>query len=115
MRFLAIVACAVTLIGTSAAPGAAGVAWARDATADQAQPTRGISNAAITATVKARLAAEHVRTLAHVHVDTDAEGVVWLRGTVTSAAMADRAVAIVRDTDGVSDVHSDLRVVRPTS
>ena len=61
--------------------------------------------------MKTKLAAEHLRTLAHVHVDTDANGIVWLRGTVRTQEAADRALNIARDTEGVTDVHSNIRVV----
>lgn len=42
-----------------------------------------------------------------------ANGVVTLSGSVRSAAEADRAVAVARQTSGVSDVRSELAVAQP--
>jgi hyperosmotically inducible protein len=43
-------------------------------------------------------------------VDTDENGVVWLRGTAPTQEAADRAVAIARETEGVKDVRSHIKV-----
>ncbi len=83
--------------------------------ADTSHPSHIVKDSAITTMVKSKLAAEHLRTLTRLHVATDANGVVWLRGTVRSQDMADRAVNIARNTDGVTDVHSNIRVVPPAS
>ncbi len=42
-----------------------------------------------------------------------ANGVVTLSGSVRSAAEAERAVAVARQTSGVSDVRSELAVTQP--
>jgi hyperosmotically inducible periplasmic protein len=72
--------------------------------------THVVKDSAITVEVKSKLAAEHVGSLTNVHVDTDDNGVVWLKGTVETQAQADRAVELARDTKNVKSVHSDLMV-----
>jgi hyperosmotically inducible protein len=44
---------------------------------------------------------------------TAANGVVTLSGSVRTAAERDRAVALARQTSGVSDVRSELSVAQP--
>jgi hyperosmotically inducible protein len=95
------------LVATLAVPV---VALAADMDADRDHPAAYVKDSVITSKVKSKLAAEHIATLGRIHVDTDENGVVWLRGTARSQEGADRAVAIARDTDGVADVHSDIIV-----
>jgi hyperosmotically inducible periplasmic protein len=61
-------------------------------------------------TSKAKLAAEHLSSLARIHVDTDANGIVWLSGKADSQAEIDKAVAIAQRTEGVITVKNDLKV-----
>lgn len=69
-----------------------------------------VRDSIITTKVKARLAAEHLTSLARIHVDTDANGVVYLSGTAQSQDAIDIAIRLARDTEHVRDVHSDLTV-----
>jgi hyperosmotically inducible protein len=69
-----------------------------------------VQDSVITTKVKARLAAEHLTSLARIHVDTDANGVVYLSGTAQSQDAIDTAIRLARDTEHVRDVHSDLTV-----
>jgi hyperosmotically inducible periplasmic protein len=69
-----------------------------------------VRDSVITTKVKARLAAEHITSLARIHVDTDANGVVYLSGTAQSQEAIDTAVRLARDTEHVRDVHSDIAV-----
>jgi hyperosmotically inducible protein len=69
-----------------------------------------VRDSVITTKVKARLAAEHLTSLARIHVDTDANGVVYLSGTAQSQDAIDTAIRLARDTEHVRDVHSDLTV-----
>jgi hyperosmotically inducible periplasmic protein len=90
-----------------------GVAYADerpDSDTDRSHPGTFVKDSAITTKVKANLAADHASNLAKIHVDTDKNGVVWLSGTVESAAIASRAVAIAEKTDGVRSVHNDIKV-----
>jgi hyperosmotically inducible periplasmic protein len=70
---------------------------------------RNIDDGAITASVKAKLAAEKISTVTRIDVDTN-QGVVALNGTVQSAEMRARAEQLARDVKGVRDVINNLRV-----
>lgn len=69
-----------------------------------------VRDSVITTKVKARLAAEHITSLARIHVDTDANGVVYLSGTAQSQEAIDTAIRLARDTEHVRGVHSDIAV-----
>ena len=97
------------LLGALLAPV---VSHAEDQDKDRASPKAFVKDSAITTKVKAKLAAEHLGSLAKIHVDTDANGIVYLSGFANSQAEADKAVAIARATENVRDVKSDL-VVKP--
>ena len=68
-----------------------------------------IDDAGITAKVKAKLAGEKISTVTRIDVDTN-QGVVALKGTVSSEAMRVRAAEIAREVKGVRDVVNNLRV-----
>ena len=89
-----------------------GVAMAADSDTDRSHPETFVKDSAITTKVKAKLTAEHLSSLAKIHVDTDKNGEVWLSGTVESQGTADRAVAITKATEGVRAVHNDIKVER---
>ena len=71
-----------------------------------------MKDSAITTKIKTRLAADHITSLADIHVDTDKHGVVWLSGSVKTREAADEAVSIARSTAHVKRVHSDIKVVQ---
>lgn len=96
----ALLSCGVAIAGTNM----------NDSDTDRAHPKTFVKDSAITAKVKANLTADKASNLARVHVDTDQNGVVWLSGTVESATVASRAVAIAEKTDGVRSVHNDIKV-----
>lgn len=104
---------AVTLIlaGALLAPA---ISFAVDTDADSAHPGHFIKDSAITAAIKTKLAADNLRSLTNLKVDTDMDGVVYLSGTTKSQAAADKAVEIARGTDGVVRVRNDI-VIRPDS
>ena len=60
--------------------------------------------------VKSQLAAQHLSSLTRIHVDTDADGVVWLSGVATSQADIDKAKTIARSTEHVVAVESEIRL-----
>jgi hyperosmotically inducible protein len=93
--------------------GALGAPIAVLADGETASPTTYVKDSAITVAVKSKLAAEHVGSLTNIHVDTDNNGVVWLKGNVETQAQADQAIAIAKGTDNVKSVHSDLTVKKP--
>jgi hyperosmotically inducible protein len=77
---------------------------------DRANPVAFVKDSVITAKVKAKLAAEEMHSLARIGVDTDRNGVVVLSGTVSNQQRADKAVAIARDTEGVTSVRNNIRI-----
>src|ERR1700688_2547490 len=83
---------------------------AEDSDADRSHPKAFVKDSAITTKIKTKLAAEHITSLGKIHVDTDADGVVWLHGTAHTQEAADKAVAIARETEGVKGVHSRIKV-----
>jgi len=94
------------VIGAALAP----IAVYADADADRPNPATFVKDSAITTKVKAKLAEQHLGSLAHISVDTDNNGVVWMTGTVNNKAEADQAVTIARNTEGVKSVKSNLKV-----
>lgn len=88
------------------------VATAQDSHSDTAHAETYVKDSAITTKIKTRLAADHVTSLADIHVDTDKYGVVWLSGSVKTREAADKAVSIARSTAHVKGVHSEIKVVR---
>lgn len=100
-------ATACFVIGSALVPM---VAHATDGDMDRGQPSAYVKDSVITAKVKAKLAAEHLDSLKNIRVDTDANGIVWLHGTVNSSAEAQKAVTIARNTEGVKSVSSQLQV-----
>jgi hyperosmotically inducible protein len=81
-----------------------------DSDADRSNPEAYVKDSAITTKVKTKIAAEHITSLGNIHVDTDANGVVWLHGTAHTQEAADKAVAIARGTEGVKSVNSKITV-----
>jgi hyperosmotically inducible periplasmic protein len=86
------------------------MARAADGDADRKHPVAFVKDSVITTKVKAKLAAEKLRTLANVHVDTDSNGMVVLSGNVRTQKVADKAVAIARATEGVTSVSSTIKI-----
>jgi len=72
---------------------------------------RNVDDAAITGSVKTKLAADKVSSLTRVDVDTN-NGVVSLNGVVESAEQKARAQEIASHVDGVSRVVNNLQVQR---
>ena len=68
-----------------------------------------IDDTTITTTVKSKLALEKASSLTRVGVDT-VKGVVHLTRVVESAAVRDRASAVVREVGGVRGVVNNLQV-----
>src|SRR5689334_15284748 len=90
--------------------------YGADAAKDPAKPSttekikENVSDAMITAKVKTEFAKDKDVSAMHINVDTDAKGVVTLRGVAKSQAEADKAVQIARNTSGVTAVKSELAV-----
>ena len=86
------------------------VTLAQDSDTDRSHPKAFVKDSAITTKIKTQLAAEHLTSLGRIHVDTDKDGVVWLRGTARTQEAIDKAVSIARQTEGVKDVHNHIRI-----
>lgn len=86
------------------------VSFADDADMDRSHPKAFVKDSAITTKIKTKLAAQHLTSVARIHVDTDANGVVWLTGTARSQAEIDKTVAIARETEHVVDVKNELTI-----
>ena len=70
------------------------VSAATDQDADRSHPKAFVKDSAITTKIKTKLAAEHLTSLGRIHVDTDADGVVYLSGTArTHEAIGTKRVA----------------------
>lgn len=100
-------ATACFLIGTLVAPV---MVYAAEMDKARSHPMTFVKDSAITAKVKAKLAAQKMSSLVHVKVDTDAKGMVVLSGNVKTQEDADKAVAIARETEGVTSVTSKIKV-----
>ena len=81
-----------------------------DRDSDRSHPKTFVKDSVITTKIKAKLAAEHPGSMARVHVDTDDHGIVWLSGTVRSEDQRERAVALARETEGVTAVKNHLHI-----
>jgi hyperosmotically inducible protein len=83
---------------------------AADSDTDRGSAKAWVVDSVITTKIKTQLAAARISSLAKIHVDTDAKGFVQLTGKVGSKAEAERAIAIARTVEGVTDVDSKLVV-----
>ena len=81
-----------------------------DADADRSHPGAFVKDSVITTKIKSKLAADHATSMGRIHVDTDANGVVWLSGSARTQADIDKAVSVAKETEGVVSVKSTLEV-----
>jgi len=105
-------AIATLVLGVSLAPALSLATEdpATQGTVDRSHPGDFVKDSAITTKIKSKLAAEHVSSLAKIHVDTDANGKVYLSGTAKSQADIDKTVSIAQSTEHVVGVQNDLTV-----
>jgi hyperosmotically inducible periplasmic protein len=82
----------------------------QDSDTDRAHPKIFVKDSVITAKIKAKLAAEKPASLAHIHVDTDANGIVWLSGTARTKEEAEKAHSIAHATEGVKSVKNHIEI-----
>lgn len=83
--------------------------YSADAKSDGTAATY-VKDSAITAKVKAQLAADSTTSAMKITVDTDNNGVVWLGGTAKSQAESDQAESIAAQTDGVKSVKNQIKI-----
>jgi len=69
-----------------------------------------VKDSIITSKVKSKLAAEKDLTSRHISVDTDANGMVVLGGTVESEAEKQKAAEIAKSTEGVTKVQNEIQI-----
>lgn len=100
---------AITCLGCGMLFGSA-IALADNTDTDRSHPEAFAKDSVITSKIKTKLAAEHLTSLGRIHVDTDKDGVVWLTGSARTQETIDKAVSIARETDGVKDVHSNIKI-----
>jgi hyperosmotically inducible protein len=101
---------AVTVLAICAALAPVLSFAADDKDSDRTHPKVFVKDSAITMKIKTKLAADHLGSLAHVHVDTDANGVVWLSGYVRTQKQMDNAVSMATTTEHVVSVKNNLKI-----
>lgn len=80
------------------------------ADADRMHPRTFVKDSVITTKIKARLAKEHFSSLTRIRVDTHGHGIVVLAGSARTQDEATRALAIARETEGVTSASSTIHV-----
>ena len=94
------------VIGALLAP----VAVYADGDSDRAHPVAFVKDSVITTKIKTKLAADKLRSMTHIRVDTDANGMVVLSGSAKNQARIDKAEEIARATEGVTSVQNNIKV-----
>lgn len=84
--------------------------YSADSDTDRSHPGTFVKDSAITAKIKAKLAADSMASAIHVSVDTDKNGVVWLSGTARTQEQIDQAGTIARNTEKVKQVHNNIKI-----
>lgn len=69
-----------------------------------------VSDSVITTKIKALYAKDKQVSAMDIKVDTDKDGVVVLSGTADSRAEEDKAISIAKSVDGVTKVHSRIKI-----
>jgi hyperosmotically inducible protein len=78
---------------------------------DRSNNREAVSDTAITGKVKSALAADvGLKTMTNVHVETDNNGVVMLKGQVASADQKKHAGDVAKKVNGVKSVKNELTV-----
>jgi hyperosmotically inducible protein len=83
------------------------------ATAGTDKPHKEVIDPLVTAKVKTKIIKDDLLDKSDINVDTDADGLVTLKGTVPSEAAKVRALELARTTDGVRKVVDRLTVKAP--
>jgi hyperosmotically inducible protein len=86
------------------------VGHTEDADSDRSSPKAFAKDSLITTKIKAKLFEEHMSSLFHIKVDTDAKGAVVLAGTATDQPAIDKAVTIARGVEGVKSVKNNIKI-----
>lgn len=86
------------------------VGYTEDSDMDRSHPKAYVKDSVITTKIKSKLVAENLASAAHIRVDTDNSGVVWLSGTAKTQAEIDQAVSIAGSTKGVKSVKNHIKI-----
>ncbi len=105
MKIKLLVACLATSMFLTPIVG-----HTEDTDTDRSHPKAFVKDSAITAKIKAKLAAEKMASLAQIKVDTDDNGVVWLSGIARTKEAADKAHSIAHATEGVKSVKNHIKI-----
>lgn len=105
MKTTTAIACLI--LGASLIPA---VSFSQDHDSDRSNPETFVKDSAITTKIKTKLAADHITSVGRIHVDTDANGIVYLSGTARSQGAIDRAVMIASETEHVVSVKNRLTI-----
>lgn len=81
-----------------------------DSDADRSHPMNFVKDSAITTKIKTKLAAEHLKSLKNIRVDTDENGVVWLSGSASTREQMEKAGRVARGTEGVKVVKNNILI-----
>ena len=76
----------------------------------QSTAAEAVKESPIVTKLKAKLAARHLSTFVTVRVTTDADGIVWLTGTVPTIDASAQAARLAMETEGVVAVHNGIVV-----
>jgi osmotically-inducible protein OsmY len=80
-------------------------------TEDRAKNREAVSDTTVTGKVKTALAADvGLKTVTEIHVETDHDGIVTLKGKVPSADMKKRAGDVAKKVNGVKSVKNQIQV-----
>ena len=101
---------ALGCLSVGALLGGAAALAADDADAVATSTRVFVRDSTITTKVKAKLAADHLTSLARIHVETDKDGVGWLTGTAKTQRAIDEAVTLAQGIDNVRSVHNEVTV-----
>ncbi|MDL2336896.1 MAG: BON domain-containing protein [Pseudomonadota bacterium] len=102
-----LIAASFLVIGSLVAPIAV---RAEDGDSDRAHPSAFVKDSVITTKVKAALAKDKVRSLTHIHVDTDRNGMVVLSGSAKTQQDVDAAASIAKAVEGVTSVQNNIQI-----
>lgn len=83
---------------------------AADSTTDGSKASVVVKDSVITTKIKAELAKDKVRSLIHIHVETDRNGAVVLSGNAKTQQDIDAATSIAKAVEGVTSVQNNVKI-----
>lgn len=92
---------------------APGPSWALDGSSEAAVHPQFVKDSRIAGPIRTQLSNDQLTSGAHIRVDSDADGVVYLSGTAGSQQAIDQAVLVAWSAKRVTAVKSSLSVHPP--